>query len=639
VLQALQEQRKLLFGPEAADLLSVVSGGSYIGSAYIHNARTIASVEALQDDPPFARDTPEEKHVLKNGRYLVTPFWPTLGYALWLLIVNVAGLAAFVVWVGFALGDFGALLRGTRWASWVPPGGEWWQIAGPIIGLLVSVVAAGRAIFGVGRVRRTTSALVAILGIGLLGPMTYAWLAGQSSLGSVAWWVIATFVAVAVAVLALLVTHFLGKFRVAGRVAAIANLGQVWAVRLLMAVIVLGSGTLWYPTITSWLTPEADPVVGLLLLFGTLAAPLILGALMERSQLHRVYRDRIRRSYGVVRTSKTTAEVPAAPALLSDLAPGPGCERIWPKLLICATANVRNRDPRGHWRGFAPFVLSDDQCGTPGTDAVVATKQLERGRVRSSWAPELEPAITLPIAVAATGAAVSPSMGRFTQPTLRASFAALNIRLGWWVPNAFEPGRRREVADRTAPGRFDKHPRLSRGYDQLIPELVGASGPNMYISDGGHYDNLGLIALLRARCAEIWCVDASPEPDGSAEELSRVLLLAEYEVGITHTLDLKAFRATAGYYPTVYTCGQINYRGGGSAALRVIKLGLTNHAPTDLRNYGAANRPFPHHKTSRQWYDYDRSVAYRDLGHWAATACVKAIKGLDTELANPSDSN
>jgi hypothetical protein len=119
--------------------------------------------------------------------------------------------------------------------------------------------------------------------------------------------------------------------------------------------------------------------------------------------------------------------------------------------------------------------------------------------------------------VAATGAAVSPSMGARTVRAARSFIAVLNIRLGRWFPNPLSTRVCSELADDADGGKVIKwtswHRGFAAGYDEFLPELFGLhqpDAPRLYVSDGGHFDNLGLLALLRARCNEIWCVDRKP---------------------------------------------------------------------------------------------------------------------------------
>jgi hypothetical protein len=309
--------------------------------------------------------------------------------------------------------------------------------------------------------------------------------------------------------------------------------------------------------------------------------------------------------------------------MLSQFEGGP-----YPDLLICATANLRTKDPQGRRRAFASFVYASDVCGIPGLDgAWLPTAKLELGRLPLPGGRK-EPLLTLPVAVATTGAAVSPSMGRHTQASARPVIAALNIRLGRWLPNVLHSGRRSFVLEQTQPRSFATDTRLTAAYDELVPEMLGITNTEMYVSDGGHYDNLGLMALLRAKCAEIWCVDSSPDPAGTASELTRVLALAAYELGTSHDLDLEAFRtSTPSTYPTLFTSGTITYAGGTRAVLHVVKLGLDAATPSALSDYAAKNHPFPHHPTTRQWFTQPRSEAYIALGRYAASNCLDDLDG------------
>jgi hypothetical protein len=253
----------------------------------------------------------------------------------------------------------------------------------------------------------------------------------------------------------------------------------------------------------------------------------------------------------------------------------------------------------------------------PGTAASFPTAKLEFGRV-ALWRRKREPLISLFTAVATTGAAVTPSMGRYTQPSARPIIAAFNFRLGRWIPNMFHPRRRRVVLSATAPRSFVTDKRLTESYDKLVCEITGVTNTDVYLSDGGHYDNLGLMALLRARCAEIWCVDASPDPHGSAEELHRVLAMAADELDARSDIDLSVFASGADRpYGALCASGTVIYTGDHTAHLHVVKLGLSATVPPELRAYAQHDKGFPHHSTLKQWYSPQRSTAYRDLGRFA----------------------
>lgn len=615
-LQVLQEQRGLLYGPRAARWLAAVSGGSYIAATYAVNAHALHLAGDTSARPPLARDSPEERHVLTHGRYLVTPMPGSALAMLTLMLLNASGLVMLFLFAAVMVNDFAMV---GSWIDWVARAGE--DIPGPIavVAFLASVYALVRGLYSGHQIERYVLPFAGFGGLILTAGPALDSLASQSwAHGASAWF------GVGLGGVALMggsvgMSFVLAKRGVVGNLAAVANWTQVVSVRLTLLGVLLATAVDLRADFLRWFEDD-DPISGILTFFGVLFATLLIDYLMQRYTLHRQYRDRIQRCFGVV-TNRAGTTLPRTAPLLSDLRGGP-----FPDLLISATANVTSIDPQGHRRAFAPFVYASDVCGIPGQDdAWFPTENLELGRLPLPSGAE-EHLVSLPVAVATTGAAVSPSMGRYTQASARPVIAALNIRLGRWLPNVQHARRRRFVREQTQPRNFATDTRLGRAYDELLPEMLGITNTDMYVSDGGHYDNLGLMALLRTRCAEIWCVDASPDPYGRADELARVLGLAHYELDITHTLDLKAFRTdNKGHYPTLYVSGTLAYPGGETAKFHVVKLGLDTETPPALLEYATIHRPFPHHPTLHQWFDEARSSAYRDLGRHAAIRCLSSL--------------
>jgi len=156
-----------------------------------------------------------------------------------------------------------------------------------------------------------------------------------------------------------------------------------------------------------------------------------------------------------------------------------------------------------------------------------------------------------------------------------------------------------------------------------VPELFGLqheNTPRFYVSDGGHYDNLGLIALLQAKCKEIWCVDSAADRKGEASQLISVIQQAERELGVIINVDTSRFLADAdGVQPEIHIKGTIEYPDGSTGEITVIKLGFTAETEPDFRGYKSLDKKFPHHGTFWQpfnvmWYDRDRMDHYRKLG-------------------------
>jgi hypothetical protein len=81
-------------------------------------------------------------------------------------------------------------------------------------------------------------------------------------------------------------------------------------------------------------------------------------------------------------------------------------------------------------------------------------------------------------------------------------------------------------------------PRLR--FDYTIKELLGwynAQDRFVFITDGGHWENLGLVELLRRGCTTILCVDASGDPPGSFAALREALNLESLELGKLKNID------------------------------------------------------------------------------------------------------
>src|SRR5262249_35488523 len=108
--------------------------------------------------------------------------------------------------------------------------------------------------------------------------------------------------------------------------------------------------------------------------------------------------------------------------------------------------------------------------------------------------------ISLGTAVAISGAAASPNMGYHSSPPLALLLTLFNVRLGWWLGNPGNAGK--ETYARSGPP-FALKP--------LLFELLGQTTDKadyVYLSDGGHFENLALYEMVRRRCRYIVVIDA-----------------------------------------------------------------------------------------------------------------------------------
>ena len=139
--------------------------------------------------------------------------------------------------------------------------------------------------------------------------------------------------------------------------------------------------------------------------------------------------------------------------------------------------------------------------------------------------------LTLGRAIAISGAAVDPNM----------SF--------------YQSCRPDGVADDLQrPARLlDREPRLDgwkaespRFGDLLFTEFFGRTdntGNFVHLSDGGHFENLGVYELIRRRCRYVVAVDAGDDADPSDDNLANLIRLCRIDFGVRIKIDTEPLRA------------------------------------------------------------------------------------------------
>ncbi len=353
--------------------------------------------------------------------------------------------------------------------------------------------------------------------------------------------------------------------------------------------------------------------------------------------LHRPYRRRLFSCFGMLRqqrvvdgTVQTRAQPrhPGLEPLLSACHPPDT-----PELLICATANVSDVGATPAGTQALSFIFGPEYVEVSGeSGAGFKTADLEAALDVNAHKASIP--LTLPAAVAVTGAAIAPAMGKMTVAPLRALMTALNMRLGLWLPNPLDPGMRTKVLEAARPS--SRPLRVRPGPLYLFREMFGMlrrQSPFLYVSDGGHSENLGLVELFRRECDEIWCIDASGDPPGSALTIADALIAASGELGVECDLDLSVFEvdpsASEGRALRVKSVHAqqsfVQPRRDGvlsKGVLHVIKLGVGPMTPSSLRAYQRRRPTFPYDSTSHQVYDAELFDAYRLLGYSSAETAL-----------------
>jgi len=217
-----------------------------------------------------------------------------------------------------------------------------------------------------------------------------------------------------------------------------------------------------------------------------------------------------------------------------------------------------------------------------------------------------------------SGAAVSPNWGYHSSPLTTFLMTLFNVRLGAWFGNPRKCGR----LFGQAPWQRDRPTSSLRLLWQEALGKTNAEEAYIYLSDGGHFDNLGLYEMLRRRCMTIVISDAGADPEFKLEDLGSALRKASIDLGVSVAFEpiQLSKRGPDPANPGVYSAvGTVIYPGphGFSGRIIYVKPALHADAPADIRAYAAANARFPHDTTLNQWFTESQFESYRALGSHA----------------------
>jgi len=208
--------------------------------------------------------------------------------------------------------------------------------------------------------------------------------------------------------------------------------------------------------------------------------------------------------------------------------------------------------------------------------------------------------------MAISGAAANPNMGYHSSPALTFLMTIFNARLGWWIGNTRHDSKWRRWS-----------PRLGLMY--LLSELTGSTNDErgyVNLSDGGHFENLGIYELVRRHCTFIIACDAEQDHSFTFGGLGNAVRKCRTDFGVN--IDIKLDRVKkieiSNQHFAHWVVGDINYPEGYSGKLLYIKSSLTGEEPADVREYGWREKHFPHQTTADQFFDESQFESYRTLG-------------------------
>ncbi len=267
-------------------------------------------------------------------------------------------------------------------------------------------------------------------------------------------------------------------------------------------------------------------------------------------------------------------------------------------------------------RKAASFILSPLYCGFQPAKTEVGLGSNLRGsdsrsyRSTNDFAQEPTP-LTLGNAITTSGAAASPNMGFRTTSAFAFLMTLFNVRLGRWIEN---PRNEKKIGT-SSPKWAIVH---------LFYEVFGLTKGDksyVYLSDGGHFENLGIYELVRRRCRYIIACDAGADPELKFDDLGNAIRKCRADFGVNIKIDLSGIKKAAEkrFSPWYCAVGDIEYERAGDRVVKgtlvYIKATITGCEPEDVLNYARQHARFPHQSTGDQFFSEAQFESYRALGH------------------------
>jgi hypothetical protein len=375
-------------------------------------------------------------------------------------------------------------------------------------------------------------------------------------------------------------------------------------------------GTTWHGEhlfVVSFLT-------GIALIFG-----IVMGFFINANtfSLHAIYRNRLIRAY-LAASCKTGDRKDAPPKtrkhdLFTGFDPEDNFElhKLSPERplhVLNGTLNlVKGEELAWQERKGESFTMSRLHCGSWHVGYRPSTEYGNDGK-----------GITLGTALAISGAAANPNMGYHSSPIVGFLMTLFNVRLGWWLGNPGPAGAK--TWQRSGP-HYSVGP--------LFSEAMGNTTDcykYVNLSDGGHFENLGLYEMVLRRCRYIVVSDAGEDPECSFADLGEAIRKIRIDFGIPIEFDRMSIYPrsqidalkSAGQKGHNCAIGRIRYSAvdevKGKKASDVdgtivyIKPACYGDEPRDIYEYFTRSKAFPHESTADQFFSESQFESYRMLG-------------------------
>jgi len=381
---------------------------------------------------------------------------------------------------------------------------------------------------------------------------------------------------------------------------------------------------------------------------------------LNLSSLHHFYRARIERAYVSVGNYPQGTQKPEDTRFPDGSPLGQvhraETERVAKLVEAMATDDISLEDYQPHTQGGPIHLITccinqsvDDRTGNYNADRLgialtMSALGAETGTARPTPLGQL-PGLGLGVGtlsrwIAVSGAAAASGMGSQTTPGLAALLFLSGLRLGYWTPRllpvAPAPAAKPQAPRSAAVGRWlaARFPKPRFLLAEFLARFPGLRSPAWYLSDGGHFENTGVYALLKRQLDVIVLADCGADPRYTFGDLENMARKAEIDYGasiefvdpaalVPQNDAERALFARVGSLTTITAkpgpqhllLARIHYEGRAQPGLLiVVKPRVLDALPLEITGYAARNATFPQQTTADQFFDEAQWEAYHQLG-------------------------
>jgi hypothetical protein len=219
-------------------------------------------------------------------------------------------------------------------------------------------------------------------------------------------------------------------------------------------------------------------------------------------------------------------------------------------------------------------------------------------------------------------------MGYHSTPAFAFLMGVFNIRLGRWVGNPHPSKGNEKTWLKTGPKVALFH---------LLREVFGLTDKEsgfVYLSDGGHFENLGIYELVRRRCRYIIACDAGADPSYAFEDLGNAIRKCRTDLGVEIDLDVRQIGTIDALRYNAAPCavGSIRYSEDEVGTILYVKASRRMGVPSDVMHYASHNMAFPHEPTADQFFSESQFESYRRLGHFLGGEILGASRAASNDV-------